>query len=74
MIVKLANSRGKGKSAIIKNVSNISQGKTIKKLKQIKTIQPIEPIQPKSKKFHITADFDTIINYQSTIQFKISYF
>ena len=70
LIMKLANSRGKGKSTIIKKVSNISQGKSITKLKQIRTIQPIEPIQqiqPKSKKFHITADFDTIINYQSNL-------
>ena len=32
--MKLVNSRGKGKSTIIKKVSNISQGKSITKLKK----------------------------------------
>ena len=61
MILKLASARGKGKQATKTKISNISQG-----IKHIKKPNPF--IRPKTRKFHITANIDTNIEYISTLK------
>ena len=61
MILKLASSRGKGKQATKTKISNISQG-----VKHIKKPNPF--MRPKTRKFHITANIDTNIQYISSLK------
>ena len=61
MILKLASARGKGKQATTTKISNISQG-----IKHIKKPNPF--IRPKTRKYYITANIDTNIEYISTLK------
>ena len=65
LIVKLSTSRGTGKKSTINKISKISKGTN-----NIKKVNPImRPItKPKSKKFHITANIDSTIEYISSMK------
>ena len=64
LIVKLASSRGTGKKSTINKISKISKG-----INNIKKVNPfMRPIKPKSKKFHITANIDSTIEYISSMK------